>query len=97
MTLQELQAKGFRVRVRHFRDKRITFDSPQIHRGLAAVLARVDFAATGGATEVSVVTPEGAVYVGTSECSHKDMFCRRTGRELAMGRVVTALEKDGYV
>lgn len=42
----------------------------------------------GGYTIVTLVTPEGKEFIGRATCSMNDVYCRKTGRELALQRAV---------
>lgn len=50
--------------------------------------------ARGGFTEVELVSPDGAVYYGSTTCSPKDNFCRAEGRAVALDRAVKKMEKE---
>lgn len=45
-------------------------------------------AATGGRTEVRLVSPSGVNSYGVTECSRKENYNRRNGRECALGRAL---------
>ena len=42
----------------------------------------------GGYTVVTLVNPEGKEFIGRATCSMNDVYCRKTGRELALRRAV---------
>ncbi len=42
----------------------------------------------GGYTQISVVSPSGNMFKGESECSIYDNFCKKTGRDIALSRVI---------
>lgn len=49
--------------------------------------------ANGGETRCVIVLKNGIESVGTSECSVKDNFCYKTGREIAYQRALAKLEE----
>ena len=47
----------------------------------------------GGKTVVTVTTPSGDVVVGESICHKKDLFNKKIGRQIAIGRALKKLNK----
>lgn len=90
--IERLEKVGCKVRVRHLREKQFEFEIPRnVNKGLAATLVNVEYAPRGGQTTVSIFTREGLHVLGESNCSHKDIFCRETGRKLALTRALKKL------
>lgn len=96
-TVKELRSQGYKVRVTHRRrypnayfgieDENWTrYEAEKF--GYSPRLASL----TGGYTKVEITTPEGEDLAGIAECSLKDNFCRKTGRELAIERALAKNE-----
>lgn len=89
----KLREIGCIVFVKHFRERHFVFEIPRhIHKGLAATLVEVNFAARGGATTIRVQTPNCIYADGESNCSHADIFCKKTGRNWALMRCLKQLK-----
>ena len=73
MTVHDLRKAGYKVRVLHFRN--------QDDRSLYAVHPK------GGETVVQVTTPEGFNYESSARCSDKDLYNKRIGVKVALGRM----------
>jgi len=46
----------------------------------------------GGSTTVEITTPDGKDFVGVSECSTLDLYNRKIGRNMALGRAIKEME-----
>lgn len=77
MTIHDLRKAGYKVRVLHFRsvDCRI----------LGAYQAK------GGETVVQITTPDGINLEGRAKCSDKDLYNKRLGVKVAVGRALFGL------
>jgi len=69
--------EGTRVKFRHDRK----YDT------YALVLPR------GGKTTAIVIFPDGTEIVGTAECSKKDNYSKKLGRDISLGRALATLER----
>ena len=103
MTIDEARAQGWRIRVRHERPVVPGACSPSgWELGDDRLLTRAELNETGlgpsawlpagGRTAVRVETSDGCVAEGVAECSPRDNYCRRLGREIALGRALKELE-----
>lgn len=74
MTIHDLRKNGYKVRVLHHRkhDNRI----------LGAVKAK------GGMTIVQITTPDGQDLEGRARCSNKDLYNKKLGVKVAVGRAL---------
>lgn len=45
----------------------------------------------GGLTQCRVTLPDGTEIVGTAECSDRDNFSKKIGRDIALGRALKVL------
>jgi hypothetical protein len=52
---------------------------------------KVGPAPKGGRTEARISLPDGRVAEGVAECSMSDTFCKRIGRDIAVGRALKEL------
>jgi len=86
-----------RVRVQHFRVGREIGGMPMRYfRGHGFdVFHTEEPDERGGETEAHVEI-DGQTFWGRAECSVKDSFCYRTGRQIAVGRLRKQLEEAGY-
>lgn len=51
----------------------------------------------GGSTCIQITTPDGVLTEeGLSECSMQDLFNRRTGTSIALGRAIKELSNKGH-
>lgn len=50
----------------------------------------------GGFTCAEIRTPDGEEFVAYAECSLKDNFCKRTGRQIAINRLLKTMLEEGY-
>lgn len=74
MTVQNLRKDGYKVRVLHHRrdDNRV----------LGGVHPK------GGMTVVQITTPDGRELEGRAECSKKDLYNKKLGVRMAIGRAM---------
>lgn len=52
-----------------------------------------DISPRGGMTFCTVILPDGTEVHGTAECSHKDNFSKKIGRDISLGRALANLER----
>lgn len=83
-TIHQLRKEGYKVKVYHERDciDVMTFS------GIAKFLN-----ARGGKTTIELTTPEGKTFIGESQCSKKENFCRRIGNSIALGRIFEQIQQ----
>jgi hypothetical protein len=106
-TIAGLREAGYRVNVRHWRRAQQLYvdeyrdatyykllDGLYLARTIREWGPRYVAAPHGGAVEVSITAPDGAVYGGRSECSDKDQFVATVGTAIALGRAFAAMEFD---
>jgi hypothetical protein len=74
MTVHDLRKNGYKVRILHHRKSD--------NRVLGAVKAR------GGMTVVQITTPDGVDLEGQSKCSDKDLYDKKLGVKVAIGRAL---------
>ena len=74
MTVHNLRRSGYKVRVLHCR----VFDN----RTLGEVYPK------GGETVVQITTPDGQDLEGRAKCSKKDLYNKRLGVKVAIGRAL---------
>lgn len=74
MTVQSLRQSGYKVRVLHHRrnDDRV----------LGAVHPK------GGETVIQITTPDGVDLEGRAKCSKKDLYNKKLGVKVAIGRAL---------
>ena len=83
-TIKDLRYSGYKVRVLHTRPKSYECKLS----GKVPVLSP-----KGGTTLIEVTTPDGKKSVtGKAECSSKDMWNRKVGNKIALGRALVQLE-----
>lgn len=88
-TIKQLRQSGYKVRVLHKRN----YNSIQRLGGITKELAP-----KGGQTFIQITTPcKTYTEAGVSICSDKDLFNRRTGNEIALGRAIKNLQTKGYM
>lgn len=89
ITIKQLRQSGYKVRVFHKRN----YDSIEKIGGISKQVAP-----KGGETYIEITTPcKTFTEEGLSICSDQDLFNRRTGNEIAMGRAIKALKSKGYM
>lgn len=74
LTVSDLRKNGYKVRVLHYRI--------QDHRFLGEYFAK------GGETVVQITTPDGD-FEGRAKCSKKDLYNKKLGVKIAIGRALT--------
>lgn len=101
MSVKELRNKGYKVFVTHYRryideygDIRLGTrydieDSGGFYNGVSVYSASI--LPTGGQTRVLVETPEGRWIEKIVKCSDKDMYSRKIGRSIGIGRALKEL------
>lgn len=84
-TIKQLRQSGYKVRVLHTRK----FKTIQKLDGACnEVLPR------GGCTKIELTTPNKTITVfGESICSNEDLFNRKVGNSIALGRALKQLEE----
>jgi hypothetical protein len=89
ITIKQLRQKGYKVRVFHKRN----YDTIQRIGGICKQISP-----KGGETYIEITTPcKSLTEAGASICSDKDLFNRRTGNEIALGRAIKSLHSKGYM
>lgn len=88
-TLEQLKEEGVEVRFTHMRRAR---DGEFVHP-YDMRQNRLQPLPTGGFTLARVNLPDGEQIVGVAECSQRDNFCKKIGRDIALGRALKQLEK----
>lgn len=96
MTVEELRAAGYKVRIHHHRlwraDGKIVEASPfEVKNGLIKVDNPAQPLAHGGKTILELTTPNGVTVTKSAECSLKDNFCYKTGVAVTIGRALKAI------
>ncbi len=82
-TIQRLREEGYKVRVIHQRPIVEGKDGQDVYSG------------KGGLTVVQIKPPGSEKnYQGSARCSDKENFCRKTGRNVALGRALKAYQED---
>lgn len=83
-TIKQLRQSGYKVRVLHSR----YFKTIQkIDGAIQEVLPK------GGSTKIEVTTPDkSSTVIGESSCSKEDLFNRKVGNSIALGRALKQLE-----
>jgi hypothetical protein len=87
--IKQLRQAGYKVRVFHKRN----YNQIQKIGGIS-----MEVAPKGGGTMIEITTPDKIMTIaGASICSDKDLFNRRTGNEIALGRAIKAMENMGHL
>lgn len=87
-SIKQLRQSGYKVRVMHKRN----YNQIQKIGGIS-----MEVNPKGGETFIEITTPDKSITIaGSSICSDKDLFNRRTGNEIALGRAIKALENQNY-
>lgn len=80
LTVENLRKMGFRVKVRHNRERMVYSDT------------YVEVSPYGGFTEVEIYDfSTQQIYGGAAYCSKKDHYCRKLGVRIALGRALKAM------
>lgn len=74
MTVHELRKSGYKVRVLHYRN------------GKSMCFWEDD--PKGGETVVQITTPDGRELEGCAKCSDKDLYNKKIGVKVAIGRAL---------
>ena len=83
VTIKQLRQSGFNARVMHTRN------TVKVSKGFSIVDEVSNF---GGLTRIELTTPDMEFnVVGEAVCSNKDMFNRRVGNDIALGRAIASL------
>lgn len=98
LTLAALRAKGYEVKVEHWRhyenDEGSTFFGHERNAANFGFEPR-DLQPRGGATLVSIWHPEQEIGgVGSANCAKADNFDRRLGLRMALGRALADLQNN---
>lgn len=74
MTVHDLRKSGYKVRVLHCRrdDERVLGE----------------FHPKGGETVIQITTPDGEELEGRAKCSKKELYNKRVGVQVALGRAL---------
>ena len=96
MNIKELQQKGWRVKINHFRlltriGKNVKrFTSKKLHRSCDKVFKEknVERNAKGGKTVIEL-TRDGLTFTGQSQCSMNDNFNKKLGLQVAVSRLLS--------
>jgi hypothetical protein len=87
--IKQLRQAGYKVRVLHKRN----YNKIQKIGGIS-----MEVAPKGGETFIEITTPNKAITTaGASICSDKELFNRRTGNIIALGRAMKAMEDRGHI
>jgi hypothetical protein len=86
--------EGASVKVSHLRA--VILPDSNIPEGYIShhVMAKtmgLKIAAKGGRTSARIALADGRVAFGVAKCSDKDTFCKRIGRDIAVGRALKEL------
>jgi hypothetical protein len=86
--IKQLRQAGYKVRVLHKRN----YNTIQRLGGYSK-----EVAPKGGETYIEITTPDKRLTTaGASLCSDKDLFNRRTGNIIALGRAIKEMEDRGH-
>jgi hypothetical protein len=86
--IKQLRQAGYKVRVFHKRN----YNQIQKIGGIS-----MEVTPKGGETFIEITTPDKTITTaGASICSDKDLFNRRTGNTIALGRAMKAMEDRGH-
>jgi hypothetical protein len=96
MSIEEIQNKGFKVKIRHLRYFPLIKDENQFYTKYSYLnkynngdktdtFSKV-VSTHGGITEVTIKSPDGKEFSAKAVCSQKDQFSRKVGRETALFR-----------
>lgn len=106
MTVQQLRDNGYKVSVSHYRffnldpagwwvDEEGNAHTTNIaHQGMIKRLNKKPLP-RGGMTFVAITTPDEVTSNAYSACSMSDNYCKKTGREIAIGRALKKLRDGG--
>lgn len=80
---------GRRVEGKHGTFYRHKGQDPQLNSWLEAGLQP---APRGGTTACEITMPDGHTTWGVAECSERDNYCKKIGRDIALGRALKKLQ-----
>ena len=87
-SIKQLRQAGYKVRVLHKRN----YNKINKIGGISMMVNP-----KGGETFIEITTPDKSLTTaGASICSNKDLFNRRTGNDIALGRAIKSMEDTGY-
>ena len=88
-TIKQLRQAGYKVRVMHRRN----YNQIQKIGGTSKQISP-----KGGDTMIEITTPDRTITtLGASICSDKELFNRRTGNIIALGRAIKAMQDRGHI
>jgi hypothetical protein len=88
-TIKQLRQAGYKVRVMHRRNYNKKYRLGGI---------QMELLPKGGDTMIEITTPDRTITtLGASICSDKDLFNRRTGNTIALGRAIKAMQDGGHI
>jgi hypothetical protein len=88
INIKQLRQAGYKVRVMHRRNYNTIHKIGGINKEISP---------KGGDTMIEITTPDKTITTaGASICSDKDLFNRRTGNTIALGRAIKAMEDKGH-
>lgn len=86
--IKQLRQAGYKVRVLHKRNYNTIHKIGGSHKEVAP---------KGGETFIEITTPDKSLTTaGASICSDKELFNRRTGNMIALGRAIKSMEDRGH-
>ena len=87
-SIKQLRQNGYKVRVLHKRN----YNTIQKIGGISK-----EVSPKGGETFIEITTPDKTITTaGASICSDKELFNRRTGNIIALGRAIKSMEDRGH-
>ena len=82
---------GYQVKYRH---RRMTTGGVEFEPAGSRSFSFLALSAKGGETEAKVYGPDDSVVaIGVATCHERDNFCRRIGRDIALGRALKRLRE----
>lgn len=90
MTVEQLKNDGYKVHFTHVRRFEIG-DSGFFIEAPRGAMGSKQPNAHGGGTICEVFLGDALIASGESYCSERDNFCRKIGRDIALGRAVAEL------
>lgn len=106
MTVQQLRDNGFKVSVAHYRLEPLQpgefwmdgegcwHTSDLTHQRKIKEKGRKPYP-RGGMTFVAITSPDGVTSNAYAACSMSDNYCKKTGRDIAIGRALKKLRDGG--
>lgn len=106
ITVHLLRKNGFKVKIATLRwleyqplkpqlvyRRSITFDDAN-RAGKLEIMAPVRIAANGGMVQISVTAPNKTEYSESVKCSKKDIFSRKIGIRIGLGKIMKRYMED---